>query len=212
MENIQPLHSDQINEIASALSKAQAHIKGAVKSKKNPFFKSNYADFPAIWDACYKHLTSQGISITQSLIGGSDNMTLVTQLSHTSGQWFKSYYPIILIKKDAQSQGSAVTYAKRYSLSALVGVCSEDEDDDGEAATAPSRKVEEKKIDEDLVEAALKRDGFCDKFPDLDFSLIHEYLIKYCQHWKKTTAQAILDYQDKEKFLKEFNCWKNKKK
>lgn len=130
--------SEQINELASALAKAQPNIKPAKKDKSNPFFKSKYADFPTIWNACEKPLNDQGLAVVQALDFLGNQLVLITKLMHTSGQWISSVAPILPVKNDPQAYGSAISYMKRYALAALVGVSVEDEDDDANTASAPS--------------------------------------------------------------------------
>lgn len=126
--------SDNISELAKALHKAQGSIKTAIKDANNPFFKSKYADLGAIWDACRDALQSAGLSISQVPNADDDGKPVLdTILMHTSGQWISGKYPITPIKNDPQGVGSAITYARRYALQAIVGICA-DVDDDGEAA------------------------------------------------------------------------------
>lgn len=129
------LQSDNINELAAALSKAQASITHAQKHVDNTFFKAKYADLPAVIDAAKSHLSANGLSVTQMTDIEGDNVVLVTQLNHSSGQWIRSWYPIKPVKPDPQGMGSAVTYARRYAYSAMVGVAAIGEDDDGNAAS-----------------------------------------------------------------------------
>ena len=132
------MQSENINELAGALAKAQGSIKAAAKAKDNPFFKSKYADLPAIWEACRASLSENGIAVIQSpLQHENGEMYLETTMAHSSGQWMKSVYPIRPTKNDPQGVASAITYARRYSLSAMVGVVA-DEDDDGNAASQPT--------------------------------------------------------------------------
>lgn len=126
-------HTAALNELLAALAKAQGQISSAKKDKKNPFFKSSYADLSSVWEACREPLASNGLSVIQTVEGSKTEMFLVTWLGHSSGQWIKSKLPMLLQKFDPQSQGSAITYARRYALSAMVGICA-DEDDDGERA------------------------------------------------------------------------------
>lgn len=126
--------SENINEIMGALSKAQGKIQPALKDKKNPFFKSNYADLSSVWGACRDALTENGLAVVQAVKPSENGMSLVTTLGHSSGQWIRSEMPIMLQKQDPQALGSALTYYRRYSLAALVGVVS-DEDDDGNRAS-----------------------------------------------------------------------------
>jgi hypothetical protein len=131
--------SEQINELAAALAKAQGQIKGAMKDSANPFFKSKYADLASVWEAFRQALSTNGLSVRQSpqLLSPSqpDGPYIVmvqTLLMHTSGQWVQDTAATPIEKMDAQGVGSATTYLRRYALAAFVGVAPED--DDGNAA------------------------------------------------------------------------------
>ena len=128
--------SDSIKEIGTALSKAQAILTGAVKDSVNPHFRTRYADLASCWDACRKALTSNGIAVVQMPEKDATGYYVETLLTHSSGEWIASKCYIALSKDDAQGLGSAITYARRYGLSAMVGICPED--DDGEVATRPA--------------------------------------------------------------------------
>lgn len=125
--------SESINELASALSKAQGEMQAAIKDSVNPFFKSKYADLGSVWDAARPVLSKHGLCIMQCTEIINDKIIMVTILAHTSGQWIKSHLPLNPAKNDSQGVGAAITYLRRYSLSALVGVVCDD-DDDGETA------------------------------------------------------------------------------
>lgn len=125
--------SEQLNELFGALSKAQGKIQGAAKDKANPFFKSKYADLSSVWDACRQPLSENGISVIQMPQTKGDVIYLMSILGHASGQWIKGEVEIPIAKKDPQTIGSAITYFRRYVLSAMVGVAPDD-DDDGEKA------------------------------------------------------------------------------
>jgi hypothetical protein len=130
------LHSEQINEISTALSKAQGEIKAAQKDGTNPHFKSKFSTLHSHWEACRPILSKNGLAVTQlanMLEDGRD--VLVTILSHSSGQWFKSSMVLKPVKNDPQGMGSCLSYARRYMLSAIVGTTSDDDDDDAEAAS-----------------------------------------------------------------------------
>lgn len=131
--------SDALNELATALSKAQGEITGALKDSANPFFKSRYSDLASCWDACRAALSKNGLSVTQFPMTEGTESYLVTHLLHTSGQWMRS--SLILKSKDdtSQAMGSAITYARRYALCAVVGVAQVD--DDGNAASGRSAEV-----------------------------------------------------------------------
>jgi hypothetical protein len=124
--------SESIAALAAALSKAQASITGALKDSANPFFKSKYADLASCWDACRKPLTDNGLAVIQTIEAGEARAVLVTTLCHASGEWIKSYCPILTKDDSPQGQGSGITYARRYALAAMVGLAQID--DDAEAA------------------------------------------------------------------------------
>lgn len=125
--------SPDIKELIAALCKAQGVMKPAVFNKVNPHFKNKYADFTSCMECCREPLASNGLSVMQYCSTINEKLVLVTMLAHVSGQWIQSHFPLNPMKMDSQSIGSAMSYGKRYSLSALVGIVSED-DDDGEAA------------------------------------------------------------------------------
>jgi hypothetical protein len=135
-------NSEQINELAVALNKAQADFMVAKKDAKNPFFKSKYATLNAVYEAVAEALLKNGLSVIQPIVGDAVETTLV----HTSGQFITSACPIVCAKQnDPQAMGSAITYARRYSLASLLGVMTDD-DDDGEKAMArpaPKQSVKE---------------------------------------------------------------------
>jgi len=146
-------HSESIDAIAGALAKAQASMGHAVKDRTNPHMRNKYATLVACIDAVRGPLSANGIALVQSGTYRPEDQTVVvtTMLLHASGQWLAadtSFAPSALATKgasatDAQSIGSAITYGKRYGLMAMVGISSEDEDDDGNAASgrqAPTRE------------------------------------------------------------------------
>lgn len=126
--------SDTINELGAALAKAQASIRGAVKDSTNPHFRSSYADLASVWDACRAALTANSIAVVQGPASQDGQVvTVTTMLVHSSGQWVSSDLTMKPTKPDPQGLGSAITYARRYGLAAMVGVAPED--DDGNAAS-----------------------------------------------------------------------------
>lgn len=127
--------SENINELAAALAKAQGEMKNAGKTSDNPFFKSRYADLAEILNAVREPLSKYGLSISQLYDGmgmPDKTITVTTLLMHSSGQYIgnSANYPVA--KADIQGVGSAITYARRYSLAAILGLSQED--DDGNAA------------------------------------------------------------------------------
>jgi hypothetical protein len=126
------MQSETIGALAAALSKAQADITGALKDSSNPFFKSKYADLASCWDACRKQLAANGLSVIQTTEWNPNGVMLMTTLAHTSGEWIRGELPIRAKDESPQAQGSAITYARRYALTAIVGLAQID--DDAEAA------------------------------------------------------------------------------
>lgn len=126
------MQSEHIDKLTEALAKAQATMENATLNKVNPHFKSKYADLAAIFDAVRKPLAAQGLIVTQTTELREGGFVLVTTLAHSSGQFIKSEYPLPAAGKP-QEVGSALTYARRYSLSAIAGIAA-DEDDDANAA------------------------------------------------------------------------------
>jgi len=139
MDNINDIMSPHIDQLATALAKAQSEMPVAGKNQKNPFFKSTYADFEAIISASRPALTKHGLSVVQPPCMYEDgNSYLVTILMHASGQWIKSKARHNPPKTDIQSLSSYNTYLKRMCYTSLVGVATGD-DDDGEAAVSFTR-------------------------------------------------------------------------
>jgi len=130
--------SEQLNELAAALSKTQAMLQGAVKDAKNDHFKSRYADLASCWDACREALAANGLSVVQLPEGDGSVVTMTTMLIHTSGQWVSCTGTFRPTKADPQGLGSCITYARRYQLCAVVGISPED--DDGNAASEPVKQ------------------------------------------------------------------------
>lgn len=128
------------NEIATALCKAQAAMQGAKKDTANPFHKSKYADLASVWEAIREPLTANGLSVCQLVEDSAPGtVRLTTILMHTSGQTLTSTFSMpVKDSTNPQAVGSALTYARRYALSAMVGVAPED--DDGNSATNLGKK------------------------------------------------------------------------
>jgi ERF superfamily len=139
--------SESIANLAKALSIVQGKLTYAKKDSKNPFFKSNYADLESVWDACRDLLSSNGLAVSQfpGLYSELDkSMSLVTILTHESGEYITQEMSVPVTKADAQGAGSALTYMRRYALAAVVGVVQAD--DDGNAASSPKPVVKAKEI------------------------------------------------------------------
>ena len=127
--------SEQLDSLFAALAKAQGEMEAAKKDSSNPFYKSSYADLESVIEASRPSLCKNGLAVLQRTIVTSEGkIELYTRLGHSSGQWIESSAPLNPVKPDQQSLGSAITYMKRYTYCAMIGVVmTEDEtDDDGE--------------------------------------------------------------------------------
>lgn len=130
--------SEQINEIAAALSKAQGAMAPAIKDSTNPAFRSKYADLAANVEAARGPLASNGLSVVQEATlrstedGSQRAVSVATRILHSSGQWIQ-FDPLSVpcAKADAHGVGSATTYARRYALGAVLGLVAEDDDGNG---------------------------------------------------------------------------------
>jgi hypothetical protein len=141
------LQSENIANLSKALSIVQGKLTYAVKDSANPFFKSKYADLESVWDACRSLLAENGLCVMQFPGTYSDldkSMSLTTILSHSSGEWISQEMSVPMSKVDAQGAGSCLSYMRRYSLAAVVGVVQAD--DDGNAASSPKPVVKAKEI------------------------------------------------------------------
>jgi LysM repeat protein len=147
--------SESIVEISKALAKAQGKFSAAVKGSQNPAFRSKYADLSSVIDATLEHLNAEGITCMQhpSLEykpvgeGVEAYITVTTRLLHASGEWIESDLSIPAVQRDrfdAQSCGSALTYACRYALQSICVVPRED--DDGNAATGRGSSEDAKAV------------------------------------------------------------------
>lgn len=131
--------SDSVAALAAALAKAQGMMSHASKDANNPHFKSRYADLAAVWSAVREPLSANGLSVVQTVAQGDGTVGVRSLLLHASGEWISSLLEMPVAQKTPQGYGSALTYARRYALAALVGIAQDD--DDAEAATRPSAPV-----------------------------------------------------------------------
>ena len=146
------MKSESIGALVQALAKAQGQMRPADKDAINPHFRNSYATLAALWEAAKGPLSANGLAFTQ-LVQGE---TLVSILAHSSGEYLASQYPIqpvravkqpdpadprrtVLVEvtsNDPQSIGSAISYARRYSMQAMLGLSADEStEDDGNAAS-----------------------------------------------------------------------------
>jgi hypothetical protein len=120
-------------ELAAALAKAQSAFEAATKGKQNPAFKSRYADLQSVVDAVRPALNAAGIWLMQDTAEADGAVVIETVFVHSSGAQLRAgRLTMPVIKRDPQGYGSALTYARRYSMMTACGIAPED--DDGNAA------------------------------------------------------------------------------
>lgn len=142
--------------IYAALAAAQAEFKTIAKNCVNPAFGSKYADLQSILDGTRPALNRHGLYLFQRVMSSKDGVSVETCVTHASGGTLSSgvlFIPVISPKNPAQAFGSAETYARRYSLSAFLGVCA-DEDDDGNGAEMDEQTKLQERLASALVDVA----------------------------------------------------------
>lgn len=145
--------SETIAELATALASAQGEMSNAVYNRQNPHFRSKYADLASVRDATIPALSKHGLSIAQVTSFDADrSFILTTRLSHASGQWMESEYPLPLQPDKPQVMGSAQTYARRYAWASICGIAADEDDDANAVQDAGPRKSSAKAKREGLWE------------------------------------------------------------
>ena len=134
--------SETTKELALALSKAQAEMPPAELNKVNPFLKNKYADLGSIIKAAKPVLAKHGLALSQMPTGDGDKIGLTTILMHSSGEWLESTMMLTLEDSkgvtSAQAAGAIISYLRRYSIAAVLGMYA-DEDVDGNGAKSKAK-------------------------------------------------------------------------
>ena len=124
--------SESINELATALAKAQAEIRNPGKNTKNTFFKNEYADLTAVLGCIRPVASANGLSFIQAVEAKAGHVCVSSQISHSSGQWIKQTASLEIPKSSKnpiQDLGSMATYFKRYQAQSMWAICSEEDTD-----------------------------------------------------------------------------------
>lgn len=133
--------SESVAKIFPALIDAQAEFADLKKDTTNPFFKSQYVELSQVLSSIRPVMHKQGLAVLQFPGHIADSkLAITTRVIHTSGEWIEDEAHVPLQKNDPQGFGSTLTYAKRYSLIAALGLVA-DEDDDGNKGTAPVKET-----------------------------------------------------------------------
>jgi hypothetical protein len=147
-----------IDQLSTAIAMAQGVLKNPPKLKTNPHFKSQYVDLSDGLAAVRECFSKQGLSFIQGTsVTEAGMIVLHTRIAHKSGQWIESDYPVGGLGRP-QEMGSAMTYARRYALFAMVGVAGEDDDDGNAAQAAENPPAKAAKASGKQMEPGLKPD------------------------------------------------------
>lgn len=186
-----------MKNIATAMVKAKKSFGPALKSKTNPAFKSKYADLAACLDAVDEALLANGILMIQETSEDSTGVTVETVFIHESGEMLRcGKLHVPASKQDPQGYGSALSYARRYSLMVSCGIAAED--DDGNAASKPAPKHEPAKLTESAVADYLAMIGDAESMDALKKAFCAAY--KAAEHVSDAKAQAAFEQaKDKRK-------------
>jgi hypothetical protein len=124
--------SSNVDKILPALMTVKSKLQAVTKSASNPFFKSKYADLNTHLDAVEPLLADHGLVLFQPVTVESNGLNTVSSvIMHSSGQWVQSQMIVTSAANDMQKLGSAVTYARRYTLGSLLSMKAEDDDGEG---------------------------------------------------------------------------------
>ena len=148
--------SNEIGELAAALATAQGTFTFAAKDSTAAMGNAGnrkYADLQSVLEAVREGLTANGIAVIQAPMPADNGIKLRTTLAHKSGQWMASELCLPQDKMGGvQGMGSALTYARRYALAAMVGIAQDD--DDGETAMQESRMAQKQRVQQTRQQAA----------------------------------------------------------
>jgi hypothetical protein len=199
-----------MKEISAALVKAQRAFGPALKSSTNPHFRSRYADLSACVEAVIEGLNNNGIALIQETHDAEGGVAVETVFIHESGERLSAgRFSVPAAKQDAQGYGSALTYARRYSLMAACGIAPED--DDGNAA---SRQPIKAKVETPVAPKATKEEpkakpvapAIQDDAPEISWD---------ANWWTPEVASTLADLQEVNAFLikkgkiKEGQTWRD---
>lgn len=214
--------SDNLNEIARALSKFQGSLTTVKKDTKAYNYK--YATLSSIWDMIRHPLSENGLTVLQDTFTHEHGISVSTRVLHISGQWVE-FGPLVvpMSKNDAHSAGSATSYGRRYGLCTALGIVTEEEDDDAQKVQDTFNKqpvrstkilpvsVKEETRIEPFSEEQLEK--WIDKWKEkYDKNILKEYVEARAQYHKHTPKQSAAELaNDETSFLKNIDIWIKKK-
>ena len=195
-------HSVDIAEFAAAFCKAQGAFEDVLKNAevKTGSYKFRYATLDAIISSVRPALAVNNLSFMQMLVDGANGSGVETLIIHGSGQWIKSFHPIKIVKADNQGIGSALTYGRRYALSAILGIAVDSDDDGDEGDGKKIESVTVKKSPAGISAAKVGVNEFfrnlegCDDADSLDIYLdtseAKKFAVKVCAEFPDLWVSA----------------------
>lgn len=152
------IRSESIKNLAIALAKFTGEVENPKNVATNPFFKSKYAPLNEVLNVVKPLLAKYGLSVIQTAFGNTIETGITTMLLHESGEFIESE-PLIFKneKATAQSAGSSITYARRYAISAILNISSEQDDDGAVASNTTTQNKPQQQINGLITEAQAKR-------------------------------------------------------
>lgn len=190
-------HTESLASIAPALVQVQAAVRPALKDSNNPHLRTRYADLNSVMDACREALGEHDVFLSQHvLVDEPDWVALETMLLHKSGEYLvsRARIPVSVGKgtSTAQAIGSAITYLRRYTLAAVLGIVADD-DDDGHAATQARRQPQPPPQAERLEKAAGHIAGMLNRLAGVQEAMNAE--ARY-PNWRSDLAHATSLYKE----------------
>ena len=179
-------------ELAKALLQAQSEIKNTPATKENPHFRSRYTPLDDVLDMARSVLPKYGLTVLQGVSGASETISVVTRILHVSGEWIESDPLVMRAEKSTpQGQGSAITYARRYSLSGILGIATDPDDDGNEATGKIDNKPPEKAKPQTETAPNSKSNDFTVSNPSLSDKVSKADLAPIIDECKKDNGQLV---------------------
>ena len=198
-------NNKDLKELINALVKTQLEIKPPIKDKINPRFKSGYSSLDAIYDACRLPLARNGLTLAHSVGYHENKLTLKTTLYHVSGGMIENFIPLYVENQHSQGFASALTYSRRYAVTSLLGLPSDD-DDDGEEAT---RQASEAMTVKPIIDLGIRLSQLLGEEIDT------EQLKRYVTHLSVTKnipipkiVEQASNADNANRFMSSFSVWK----
>ena len=208
--------SESIANLAQALALFQGEVVNPKNTANNPFFKSTYSPLNEVINTVKPILSKYGLSVLQSPSGDGEHIIVTTLLMHSSGEWIEGE-PLVLKadKITAQGAGSAISYGRRYSLSAILGISSEDDDDANHASgnnekTPPrsqqrepvKKPVEQKLAEKPMAPKPVNWPGFWANVKKLGYTEAEVHAITGVESIKEWSHEKATELLEKLKTMK----------